>query len=230
MWQELRDELHDHGFELVTVALEVRGWAEAGRWVEAAQPKHPSLLDEGHLLGRLFGIVNVPTGVWIDEEGVLARPPEPAFPARPAFVDQPLPESVTPRMREVLAETRKLNLEGDRYTAALRDWARNGARSRFALSAQEVTRRMGERTPDACRARAHFELAEHLVKAGRSDQAVEHFKKAHRLSPRDWTQRRQAWSLVDRTQSPNDVYPTGWLEEVRASGAESYYPRLDMPS
>lgn len=230
MWQELRSELHDHGFEVVTVALEVRGWAEAGRWVEAARPEHPSLLDQRHELGRLYGVVNVPTGVWIDEDGLVVRPPEPAFPTRPAFLDQPLPDTVTPRMREVLAETRKLNIEGDRYAAAVSDWARRGRESRFALSPDEVVRRLGERSPDACRARAHFELAERLVEGGQAELAVKHFKAAHGLSPRDWTQRRQAWSLVDRTQSPNQVYATGWLEEVRATGAESYYPPLDMPS
>jgi hypothetical protein len=229
VWQELRQELHGHGFEVVTVALEVRGWAEAGRWVEAAKPDHPSLLDQDHELGRLFGIVNVPTGVWIDEDGVLVRPPEPAFPRRPAFLDQPLPDTVSPRMREVMSETRKLNLEGDRYAAAVRDWARQGARSRFALSPDEVVGRMEERSTNACRARAHFELAQHLTRAGRDDLAVAHYKAAHRLSPRDWSQRRQAWSLVDRTQSPNSVYETGWLEEVRATGADAYYPRLNMP-
>ena len=63
---------------------------------------------------------------------------------------------------------------------------------------------------------AHFELAQHL----QGDAAIQHFKAAHRLQPRNWAYKRQAWSLVDRTQAPNAVYPTGWLEEVRAMGAE----------
>jgi hypothetical protein len=228
VWRVLRDELLSTGFELVTVALETRGWAEARRWIEAAQPEHPSLLDDNHRLGELYGIVNVPTGVWIDESGTLVRPPEPAFPARPAFLDEPLPDTVTPRMREVLAEARKLNMDGDRYVAALRDWIARGERSRFSLSPEEVERRMGERSPEASRAAAHFELAQHLQRSGRPDLAIPHFKAAHRLQPANWAQKRQAWSLVDRTQSPNHVYATGWLEDVRALGADSYYPPLDM--
>jgi hypothetical protein len=214
----------------VTVALETRGWAEARGWIEAAKPAHPSLLDAEHELGRAFGVVNVPTGLWIDEEGRLVRPPEPAFPGSPAYRDQPLPDTVSPRMREVLSEARKLNQEGDRYVAALRDWVARGGASRFVLAPTEVTRRMGDRSSEACLSRAHFELARHLHGLGRDDLAVPHFKTAHRLSPTDWAQKRQAWSLVDRTQSPNSVYETGWLEDVRAAGAETYYPRLDMPT
>jgi len=39
-------------------------------WIEAARPEHPALIDERHRLDELFGIVNVPSGVWIDETGV----------------------------------------------------------------------------------------------------------------------------------------------------------------
>jgi len=228
VWRGLREELKDQGFELVTVALETRGWDEARRWIEAAQPDHPSLLDATHRLGELYGIVNVPTGVWVDERGNLVRPPEPAFPARPAFLDQPLPDTVSPRMREVLTEARKLNMDGDRYVAALRDWVAKGTHSRYALAPEELARRLGERSPDAVLGAAHFELAQHLSRAGRDELAVAHFKEAHRLQPRNWAHKRQAWSLVDRTQTPNEVYGTGWLEEVRALGADSYYPPLEL--
>ena len=228
MWRELRDELKDGGFELVTVALETRGWDEAARWIDAAQADHPSLLDDQHLLGRLYGIVNVPTGFWVDEEGFLVRPPETAFPRRSPLMDMEIPDSLDPRLREVLEESRKLNADGRPYVAALRDWVEKGAASRFALSPTEVQRRAAERSPDAALAAAHFDLAQQLQRAGEPDRAVAHFKESHRLAPRNWAYRRQAWSIVDRTQTPNDVYPTGWLEEVQAEGAELYYPVPDL--
>ena len=81
-WQELRAELHDDGLEVVTVALDAAGPEAARPWVERARPQHPALIDEHHRLGELFGIVNVPSGVWIDEAGVIGYggcddPPDP---------------------------------------------------------------------------------------------------------------------------------------------------------
>ena len=228
MWRELRDELTSSGFELVTVALESRGWAEAAKWIEAAAPEHPSLLDAEHALGRAYGVVNVPTAFWIDEDGVIVRPPETAFPRRSPLLDAEIPDTVNPRLREVLQESKKLKMDGEAYAAALRDWVRRGPVSPFRLAPDEVVRRLDDRSPDACRAAAHFELALHLEQLGRDDLAVPHFKAAHELAPRNWAQKRQAWSLVDRTQSPNEVYATGWLEDVRRLGAESYYPEPEL--
>ena len=49
-------------------------------FIEKAKPEHPSLIDEAHVSDELFGFVNVPNGVWIDEEGMIVRPAEPAHP------------------------------------------------------------------------------------------------------------------------------------------------------
>ena len=54
---------------------------EAARpYVDRAAPKHPSLLDVGHLVDERFGVVNIPNSVWIDEAGTIVRPAEPAWP------------------------------------------------------------------------------------------------------------------------------------------------------
>ena len=82
MWQELRTELHPRGLEVVTVALDVGGADAAGTWIDLAKPEHPALIDAEHRLDELLGVVNVPTGVWIDEQGMIVRPPEPAFPGK----------------------------------------------------------------------------------------------------------------------------------------------------
>ncbi len=75
MWQDLRRELSPRGLEIVTVALDTGGADAVRPWIEAARPEHPSLIDRGHLTDELFGIVNVPSGIWIDEAGTIVRPP-----------------------------------------------------------------------------------------------------------------------------------------------------------
>jgi hypothetical protein len=228
VWQALREELHPLGLEVVTVALDLKGVETAGRWIEAAAPRHPALIDRAHLVDELFGIVNVPNGVWIDEAGMIVRPAEPAFPGRPAFRDAPLPDDLDPYLAEVLREARKIRTEPDRYVAALRDWAAHGAASRYALAPDEVLRRSGERGQERSLAAAHFELAQHLWREGREEAALPHFRQARRLQPGNWTYKRQAWVLANRFQAPSDALEGDWLSDVRAIGAEHYYPPLDM--
>jgi tetratricopeptide (TPR) repeat protein len=224
VWQELREELHPKGLEVVTVALDAAGAAAAGPWIAKAMPRHPSLIDREHVLDALFGIVNVPTGVWIDETGVIVRPPEPAHPWRPAYKDRAVPADATPEQRERIELVRALNVENERYVGALRDWVANGARSRLVLTPAEVMRRSRPRPVSEAMAAARFALGQALHDIGERDAAIRHFREAHRLQPDNWTYRRDAWSL-----STPEQYGTSWMAEVKREGVESYYPRLDMP-
>lgn len=60
VWQSLRNQIHDRGVEIVTVALDAGGVDAARPWIEAAKPEHPSLIDGAHSLDELLGVVNVP--------------------------------------------------------------------------------------------------------------------------------------------------------------------------
>jgi hypothetical protein len=227
VWQDLRAELFPLGLEIVTVALDLNVEA-ARRSIEAAQPEHPSLIDQAHVMDEAFGIVNVPSGVWIDEDGTIVRPPETAYPRRPAFLDRPIPADASPEQRTRIAAVRALRIDAETYVAALRDWARHGAASRFALAPGEVLRRSQPRPIAEATAAAHFELGQHLHRHGQTEGAVAHFRAAHRLHPANWTYKRQAWSLVDPAQGPNAVYDGDWFSDVQKIGAENYYPPLDM--
>ena len=228
MWRELRDELHTDGFELLTVSLDATGGRHSRRWIEAAKPSHPSLVDVDHVLDRLYGVTNVPSGIWVDEEGIVVRPAEPAFPGRPAFLDQPPPEVKDPYVEASLAESRKIRADYRKYPAALRDWVANGAGSRYVLGPAESAERVGGRSLDDALAAAHFVLGRHLLGAGQEAAAVPHFREAHRLQPGNWTYKRQAWTLADRRQGPTELYEGDWLGDVRKVGAENYYPRVDL--
>jgi tetratricopeptide repeat protein len=228
VWQEVRNELHPRGLEIVTVALDTGGVEAAGPWIDMAQPEHPSLIDEAHLLDELLGIVNVPTGVWIDEQGMIVRPPEPAFPGRAVISEFQLPEGSPPRLVEIMQEAGKIRIEPERYLAALRDWVGNGAESEFALEPHAVVERSAPRPLEASRAAACFELAQHLHRSGHPEEAVDWFREAHRLQPGNWTYKRQAWSFADPLQGPSDEYEGDWLSDVRKIGAENYYPPVEL--
>jgi tetratricopeptide (TPR) repeat protein len=228
VWQELRRELHPHGLEIVTVALDTGGADAVTRWIARAQPEHPALIDQAHLLDELFGIVNVPSGVWIDEDGLIVRPPETAYPRRPEFSDRPIPADTTPEAAARIAEVRKLRIEADLYVAALRDWVNHGAASRYALAPDEVIARSRPRPVEEAEAAAHFALGQHLHRLGRPRDAVPHFQAALRLQPDNWTYKRQAWNLADKTPDLGKPYEGDWFSEVQKIGAENYYPKLDM--
>jgi hypothetical protein len=170
----------------------------------------------------------VPSGVWIDEQGVIVRPPEPAYPRRPAFLDTPMPADATPAQREQISVVQQLRVEADAYIAALRDWVTRGPASRFALAPDEVLRRSRPRPLEEATAAAHFELAQHLHRLGQPAAAIEHFRAASALQPDNWTYKRQAWNLLPAGQNSREVYGTDWLREVRKIGAEHYYPPLDL--
>jgi hypothetical protein len=173
-------------------------------------------------------VVNVPTGVWIDEHGMLVRPPEPAWPWVPRQPTEELLASLPPLLAEMLREAQKLEVDPEPYLAALRDWLARGSESRFALSPGEVVARSAPRDLDRARAAACFELGQHLHRLGFTDDAVRWFRDAHELQPENWTYKRQAWLFADPFQGPSESYDSDWLSEVRRVGPENYYPPVSL--
>jgi tetratricopeptide (TPR) repeat protein len=213
---------------VVSVALDTGGVDAAGPWIDRAKTTHPALIDQGHVLDELLGVVNVPSGIWVDEQGAIVRPPEPAFPWHPRQPSEELLAQLPRVAAEQLREAEKIRIDPDRYVAALRDWVELGERSRYALSPDEVIARSLPRDEDQARAAAAFELGQHLQRAGHVEDAVQWLREAHRLQPDNWTYKRQAWSLADPLQGPTEQYESDWLTDVRKLGAENYYPPLDL--
>jgi hypothetical protein len=224
----LREELRADGLEVVSVALDVGGAEAAGPWIDRAKTNHPALIDSTHVLDELVGVVNAPSGIWIDENGMIVRPPEPAFPWRPRQPSDELLAELPAITAEQLREAQKMRIEPERYVAALRDWVAHGPESPYALSPDEVIARSRPRSEGLARAAACFELGEHLRRAGRETAATDWYREAHELDPENWTYKRQAWSLVDPLQGPTEEYDSDWLSEVRKIGPENYYPPLEL--
>lgn len=208
------------------MALDTAGPEACLEFVEAAGAEHPSVIDQAHVVDELFGITNVPSGVWIDEDGVIVRPAEPAWTRTIDYSNAPIPEGSTPERVELIRLARALRIEGDVYVGALRDWIDKGKGSRFALQPDEVVRRSHARPPEVAAAAAHFEMGQYLHREGFADDAVPHFREAHRLQPGNWTYKRQAWTFVDPKQGSTNVYDGDWAADVKASGPEDYYPEF----
>ncbi len=243
MWQALRNELAPKGFELVTVGLDTLGGDGCRAYIEAAKPQHPSLIDRYHVLADLFGIINIPQSVWIDEKGMIVRPAE-AAPAPPRDTPRQsrldVPGQTPPRFAEMMKEAMKIPNDSAAYHAALRDWVDNGSASKFALDPDEVITRSRPRDANRALGHAHFALASELEVQGKHEAAIQHFREAHRLVPESWTFRRQAWSLEKvgegplarfwQGPKPDDPeswpYEGDWLGDVRAVGPENYSERF----
>lgn len=211
------------------MALDTGGAEAAREYIEAAAPTHPSLIDQAHLIDELFGIVNVPSSVWIDEHGTIVRPAEPAWPGSTPVLDMlpALTADIPPERKGVIDEIRRFNITPAVSAAMLRDWAARGAASDYVLEPDEVIARSNRRGVQEATAAAHFELGQHLHLTGRHAAAVGHWREAHRLDPSNWTYKRQAWALEQEDTTGNvEAYGTGWLESVRNIGAENYYPAI----
>jgi len=187
------------------VAEDIGGIKDAGPWIEKANPTYTVLVDQQHLIASLYGMVNVPTAVWINEKGRIVRPNE------TAFIDN--------RYKSMHGIDAKPYLDG------LRDWLANGDKSAYAMSPEQLRQRLAPPEPAAIQADAYFRLAQFMVASGLNREAIPYFKEAQRLRPDDWNYKRQAWLLTDAEKD----YGTSFNKEVQKLNGKPYYPPLDLP-
>ncbi|MCW2795368.1 TlpA disulfide reductase family protein, partial [Nocardioides sp.] len=73
-WQKLQDELADSGLKLFSVALDADP-EDSRPWIEAGNPSYPVAVDTAHVTAERYGITNVPSVVWVDEDDNIVKPP-----------------------------------------------------------------------------------------------------------------------------------------------------------
>ena len=215
MWQAVYEELKHDNFVVISVALDSGGRRTTEQWITAAKPTYPCLIDEHHVVAELYGMVNVPNAVWIDESGRIVRPAETAG-SSDSFREH-LDRTTKQMSAAGLAERERMRND---YFNALRDWVRQGSASPYALSEDEARRRSPAITDEEVRAGAHFRLGRFLHAQGHVDAALPHLAEARRLHPNSWSFRRQTWELEEPGKAGS---PTFWAA-VDALGATPYYP------
>jgi len=202
-WQTLYSELKDKNFEILAAAEDTGGEEAAGPWYDKAKATYTTLIDRDHVVSSLYHMVNVPTGVWIDEQGRIVRPPEVAY------------------SRDVALLSIKVN--GSDYVAGLRDWVDKGPQSKYAMAPDELRDSLAARPTDEALADAHFKLATYFKERNDAQLAQKHWQKAQALNPESWNYHRQEWSFTSDANR-------NWMAKFRALGDKPYYAPLKLPA
>jgi hypothetical protein len=167
VWQRIYEEINDPNFVLICVAEDTGGEAVAGPIFDAANPTYVQVIDENHLISSLFSFVNVPSAVWIDEEGRIVR----------------IDEGTYSKIHEFGDGEQKIVFGNDVYAPALKDWVANGAASRHVQTATEVSGSIRRHSDDELRADAAFRLGNLFRRHGQNEKADQYWAMAESLNP-----------------------------------------------
>jgi hypothetical protein len=193
-WQTLANELAGEGLDLVTIALDddtdaVRKWTSR---VEGL----PVAIDPEHRVSDVFGVVNVPATIWLDEAGRLVKAP-----------------TIAPGDDQFREFT---EVDASPHHDALRDWVRGGT-----APSGNVT----EATPELRAARTERRLASWLHRHGYDDAAERHYAAAVELAPLDFSIRRASMPARGLDPFVSDDFIELW-EEWSSAGRPGYVPTI----
>ncbi|PZG18644.1 TlpA family protein disulfide reductase [Spongiactinospora gelatinilytica] len=199
VWDDLHRELREYGFGVVSVSLDRRA-EDAEPWTKDLA--HTALVDTEGRVAELYDVINVPTVVWIDEDGRIARPQD-TMTATDTF--------------------RSMNgLSSEAATAALRRWVRTGE---SGLSGHAVREHLRTPTDDERLARLHGRIAAWLFRRGRTAAAGRHLAKAAELAPHDLSIRRGLMPLAGVDPFGDEYFRL--REELERAGVMIYRPLPD---
>jgi len=200
---------------IVAVAEESRGAEHARQWIEQANAQYWCLIDTEHHVADLYGMVNVPQAVWIDEAGRIVRPPENAGSTDHFRLMDRATRTLAPEHQSARLAARGA------YLDAVRDWVLTG---RHALPADMASRRLPRITPEIAQAQAHFRLGVWLRRQGNAAEGDVHLAEASRLHPESWNMWRQAADLDEVGKASGEAF---W-QRVQALGESPYYPQPEL--
>ncbi|MDB9968150.1 hypothetical protein OAE08_00570 [Gammaproteobacteria bacterium] len=169
MWQSIYEELKSENFEIISVAQDTGGEEAAGYIFDDANVSYTAIIDVNHQISSLYNLVNVPSGVWIDEQGKIMRINEGTY--------------------------AKEHMNGawgtNDYVPIVRDWVKKGADSEYVWDRDKVRESIVQRTPEAERAQPAFRLGGYYFTNDNDEKAEQYWTMAQELDPTSWNYLRQ---------------------------------------
>lgn len=203
VWQVIYDELKDQNFEIISVAQDTGGEADAGPIFDDANVSYTSIIDVNHHISALYNLVNVPSGVWIDEQGNIARINEGTY-AKEHFGGA---------------------FGTNDYVPIVRDWVAKGADSQYVWDRDKVRDRIFERTPEAERAQPAFQLGSWYFRQENDAKAEQYWSMAQELDPNSWNYLRQDLQYEEGGSAGPEWQQR--REQIESAGG-SYYAPLEI--
>ena len=169
VWQSIYEELKSENFEIISVAQDTGGEEAAGYIFDDANVSYTAIIDVNHQISSLYNLVNVPSGVWIDEQGSIMRINEGTY--------------------------AKEHMNGawgtNDYVPIVRDWVAKGADSEYVWDRSKVRESIIQRTPEAERAQPAFRLGGYYFTNDNDEKAEQYWTMAQELDPTSWNYLRQ---------------------------------------
>ena len=126
-------------------------------------------------MSSLYNLVNVPSAIWVDEDGRIQRINEGTY-------------------SEVILNGA---VGTDEYRPAVHDWVLQGAQSPYVWSRDQVRAKIRHRTSEEALAEPTFKLGVYYFEHGDESLARTYWERAQELFPDSWNFHRQDWSFTD---------------------------------
>ena len=172
--------------------------ADAARpFVDEAKPTYTVVVDPDHALADTYGLFNVPSVVWIDEDDHIVRPPD------IGYGDNMWKEFT--------------GVDADVHLDEARAWVREGV---LAYDATFVREHRLRPTAEQQQARVERRIAAWLARHGHDEAAQRHLATAADLAPMDWTIRRGGLPLAGGDPFGAEFF--AFMEEWQNEGSPGY--------
>ena len=199
-WQDVYADLAGLGFVIIAAAQDTGGEAAAREWYDQAAATYVTLVDESHAVSSLFGLVNVPSAVWIDETGRIRRIDEGAYATVHTMGD--------------------FEFGRADYAPMVVDWVTRGEQSEH-VQATPPLEGLKVANTDAALADPTFKLGVYFHQHGDAGKANRYWEAAQALDPRSWNYARQDWSFTPEQAGAN------WQEKYESGQGAPYYRPIE---